>query len=150
MKGCLQTETFPQDGGGYSLGLSGPALTVPPRCECTLYERRCFLLSRAAGYLPQMASKTGPAQCQSRLLRHSPLRTGYRRFYCFSVQFPLANPVEVPPTPSQSGVAEHQTPGPALVYAQGQPLCWARCPCVVIPLRLIQHVYSSMVRLPSW
>ncbi len=33
--------------------------------------------------------------------------------------------------------------------AQGQPLCWARCPCAVIPLPVIPHVYSSMVRLPS-
>ncbi len=32
------------DSGGYSLGLSGPALTVPPWGESTLYERRCFLL----------------------------------------------------------------------------------------------------------
>ncbi len=39
----------------------------------------------------------GPARCQSRLLRHSPLRTGYVRIYCFSVQFPSANPVEVLP-----------------------------------------------------
>ncbi len=35
-------------------------------------------------------------------------------------------------------------------YAQGQPLCWARCPCVVISLRVIPHVYSSTVQLPSW
>ncbi len=35
------------------------------------------------------------------------------------------------------------------VFAQGQPLCWARCPCVVIPLWVIPHVYSSTVRLPS-
>ncbi len=34
----------PLDSGGYSLGLSGPVLTVPPWCESTLYERRCFLL----------------------------------------------------------------------------------------------------------
>ncbi len=43
-KSCLQTKTRPLDSGGYSLGLSGPALTVPPWCESTLYERRCFLL----------------------------------------------------------------------------------------------------------
>ncbi len=38
-KSCLQTKTRPLDSGGYSLGLSGPALTVPPWCESTLYER---------------------------------------------------------------------------------------------------------------
>ncbi len=43
-KSCLQTKTRPLDSGGYSLGLSGPALTVPPWCESTLYERHCFLL----------------------------------------------------------------------------------------------------------
>ncbi len=37
-KGCLQTETCPLDSGGYSLGLSGPTLTVPPWCEHTLQE----------------------------------------------------------------------------------------------------------------
>ncbi len=37
--------------GGYSLGLSGPVLTVPPWCESTLYERRCFLLGFCAGRL---------------------------------------------------------------------------------------------------
>ncbi len=50
-KGCLQTETCPLDSGGYSLGLSGPALTVPPWCESTLYKRRCFLLGIGAGRL---------------------------------------------------------------------------------------------------
>ncbi len=35
-KSCLQTKTRPLDSGGYSLGLSGPALTVPPWCESTL------------------------------------------------------------------------------------------------------------------
>ncbi len=44
------------------------------------------------------------------------------------------------PHPRQSGVAERQTPGPALVC----------CPrSVVIPLWVIPHVYSSTVRLPS-
>ncbi len=47
-KSCLQTKTRPLDSGGYSLGLSGPALTVPPWCESTLYERRCFLLGFGA------------------------------------------------------------------------------------------------------
>ncbi len=50
-KGCLQTETCPLDSGGYSLGLSGPALTVPPWCESTLYKRCCFLLGIGAGRL---------------------------------------------------------------------------------------------------
>ncbi len=35
-EGCLQTKTRPLDSGGYSLGLSGPVLTVPPWCESTL------------------------------------------------------------------------------------------------------------------
>ncbi len=48
-KSCLQTKTRPLDSGGYSLGLSGPALTVPPWGESTLYERRCFLLALARG-----------------------------------------------------------------------------------------------------
>ncbi len=47
-KSCLQTKTRPLDSGGYSLGLPGPALTVPPWCESTLYERRCFLLGFGA------------------------------------------------------------------------------------------------------
>ncbi len=47
-KSCLQTKTRPLDSGGYSLGLSGPALTVPPWCESTLYERCCFLLGFGA------------------------------------------------------------------------------------------------------
>ncbi len=47
-KSCLQTKTRPLDSGGYSLGLSGPALTVPPWCESTHYERRCFLLGFGA------------------------------------------------------------------------------------------------------
>ncbi len=34
--------------------------------------------------------------------------------------------------------------------AQGQRLCWARCPCVVIAIWVISHVYSSTVRLPNW
>ncbi len=43
------TKTRPLDSGGYSLGLSGPVLTVPPWCESTLYKRRCFLLGLARG-----------------------------------------------------------------------------------------------------
>ncbi len=50
-KGCLQTETCPLDSGSYSLGLSGPVLTMPPLCENTLYERRVFLLGIGAGRL---------------------------------------------------------------------------------------------------
>ncbi len=50
-KAVLQTETCPLDSGGYSLGLSGPALTVPPWCESTLYKRCCFLLGIGAGRL---------------------------------------------------------------------------------------------------
>ncbi len=49
IEGCLQTKTRPLDSGGYSLGLSGPVLTVPPWCESTLYKRRCFLLGLARG-----------------------------------------------------------------------------------------------------
>lgn len=93
-------------------------------------------------YSPQVASNTGPARCRSRLLRHSPLRTGYVRFYCFPVQFPLANPVEVPPAPSavrRGGAPDARSS--TRVFAQGQPLCWARCPCVVIPLWVIPHLY---------
>ncbi len=85
-----------------------------------------------------------PARCQSHLLRHYPLRTGYVCFCCFSVQFPAMNPVEVPPAPS--AVRRGRAPDArsnTRVFAQGQPLCWARCPCVVIPLRVIPHVYSS-------
>ncbi len=48
---CLQTKTRPLNSGGYSLGLSGPVLTVPPWCESTLYERHCFLLGFGAGRL---------------------------------------------------------------------------------------------------
>ncbi len=48
-KSCLQTKTRPLDSGGHSLGLSGPMLTVPPWCESTLYERRCFLLGLGRG-----------------------------------------------------------------------------------------------------
>ncbi len=72
------------------------------------------------------------------------------RFNCFSVQFPAANPVEVPPAPSavrRGGAPD--TRSSTRVFAQGQPLCLARCPCVVIPLQVIPHVYSSTVRLPS-
>ncbi len=61
-----------------------------------------------------------------------------------------ANPVEVPPAPSavrRGGAPDARSS--TRVFAQGQPLCWARCPCVVIPLRVIPHVYSSTVRLPS-
>ncbi len=47
-RACLQTKTRPLDSGGYSLDLSGPALTVPPWCDSTLYERRCFLLGFGA------------------------------------------------------------------------------------------------------
>uniref|UniRef100_A0A8C1ZWJ4 Reverse transcriptase domain-containing protein n=1 Tax=Cyprinus carpio TaxID=7962 RepID=A0A8C1ZWJ4_CYPCA len=46
----------------------------------------------------------------------------------------LANPVEVPPAPSavrRGGVPDARPS--TRVYAQDQPLCWARCPCVVIP-----------------
>ncbi len=71
-------------------------------------------------------------------------------FCCFSVQFPAANPVEVPPAPSavrRGGAPDARSS--TRVFAQGQPLCWARCPCVVIPLRVIPHVYSSTVRLHS-
>ncbi len=42
-------KTRPLDSGGYSLGLSGPVLSVPPWCESTLYKRRCFLLGLAWG-----------------------------------------------------------------------------------------------------
>ncbi len=100
-------------------------------------------------YSPQVASNTGPARCRSCLLRHSPLRTGYVRFYCFSVQFPLANPVEVPPAPSavrRGGAPDVRSS--TRVFAQGQPLCWARCPCVVIPLQVIPHVYSPQYGSP--
>ncbi len=39
------------------------------------------------------------------------------------------------PHPRQSGVAEHQTPGPVLVRCpRSTPVAGARCPCVVIPL----------------
>ncbi len=50
-EGCLQTKTCPLDSGVYSLGLSGPGLTVPPRCESTLYKRHCFLLGFGARHL---------------------------------------------------------------------------------------------------
>ncbi len=94
-------------------------------------------------HVEPMASNTRPTRCQSRLLCHSPLRTGYVRFLCFSVNFPLANPVEIP------GGGAPDARSSTRVYAQGQPLCWARCPCVVIPHRVIPHVHSSTVRLPS-
>ncbi len=63
---------------------------------------------------------------------------------------PTANPVGVPPAPSAvrcGGAPDARSS--TRVFAQGQPLCWARCPCVVIPLWVIPHVYSSTVRLPS-
>ncbi len=50
--------------------------------------------------------------------------------------FSLGNPVEVPPTPS--AVRRGRAPdarSSTRVYAQGQPLCWTRCPFVVIPQR---------------
>ncbi len=47
-EGCLQTKTCPLDSGGYSLGLSGPVLTMPPWCKSTLYERCCILLGFGA------------------------------------------------------------------------------------------------------
>ncbi len=50
-KGCLQTETCPLDSGGYSLGIPGPALTVPPQCKSTLYERCGIFLGIGAGSL---------------------------------------------------------------------------------------------------
>ncbi len=50
-KGCLQKMTCPLDSGGYSLGIPGPSLTVPPRSKSTLYERRCFFLGIGAGCL---------------------------------------------------------------------------------------------------
>ncbi|XP_058637889.1 uncharacterized protein LOC131544010 [Onychostoma macrolepis] len=62
-----------------------------------------------------VASNTGPSRCQSRLLRHSPLWTGYVCFYCFSVQFPWRTLLKFLPHPQQSGVAERQMSGPALV-----------------------------------
>ncbi len=34
--------------------------------------------------------------------------------------------------------------------AQGQPLCWARCPCVVIPLPVIPHVYPTHWTEQQW
>ncbi len=50
-KGCLQTKTCPLDSGCYTLGIPGPALTVPPRSKSTLYERLCFFLGIGTGRL---------------------------------------------------------------------------------------------------
>ncbi len=56
-----------------------------------------------------------PALCQSRLLRHSPLRTGYMRLVASQFSSPRRTLLKFLPHPWQSGVAEHQTPGPVLV-----------------------------------
>ncbi len=50
-RGCLETKICPLDSGGYSLGIPGPALTVPPRSKSTLYKRHCFFLGIGAGCL---------------------------------------------------------------------------------------------------
>ncbi len=56
-----------------------------------------------------------PARCQSRLLRHSPLQTGYVRPVASQFSSPRRTLLKFLPHPRQSGVAEHQTPGPVLV-----------------------------------
>ncbi len=56
-----------------------------------------------------------PARCQSRLLRHSPLRTGYVRLVASQFSSPRRTLLKFLPHPQQSGVAERQTLGPALV-----------------------------------
>ncbi len=60
------------------------------------------------------------------------------------------NPVEVPPAPSAFRCGGGPDARSSIrMFAQGQPLCWSRCPCVVIPLQVNPHVFSSAVRLPS-
>ncbi len=91
-----------------------------------------------------------PLHVDHSLLRHSPVRIRALVLLFSSFQF-LLNPVEVLPTPStvrRGGAPD--TRSSTRVFAQGQSLCWARCPCVVIPFRVIPHVYSSKVQLPSW
>ncbi len=48
-------------------------------------------------------------------LRHSPLRTGYVRPVASQFSSPRRTLLKFLPHPRQSGVAEHQTPGPVLV-----------------------------------
>ncbi len=101
-------------------------------------------------YLSRMANNTGTCSVSITLAAPFPSTDRIRVPCCFSVQFPTANPVEVPPAPLAvrcGGAPERQVQHSCV--AQGQPLCWARCPCVVIPLWVIPHVYSSTVRLPS-
>ncbi len=100
-------------------------------------------------YLPRMVSDTGT--CSVSITLAVPLPST-DRICAFASQFssPPANPVEVRTTPSavrRCGALDARSS--TLVFAQGQPLCWARCRCVLIPLQVIPHVYSSTVRLPS-
>ncbi len=85
-------------------------------------------------YLSQMPVTLEPARCQSRLLRHSPLRTGYVRLVA-SQSVPHGEPCWSSSRTLGSQVWRSTRRQVQYSYvAQGQPLCWARCPCVVIPL----------------
>ncbi len=93
-----------------------------------------------------MASNTGTRSVSITLAAPFPSTDRIRAPCCFSVQFPTANPVEVPPAPFGSQVwrsTRHQVQ--YSYVAQGQPLCWARCPCVVIP-----PWWSHMCILPRY